>query len=136
MLQEKKLPKLLKVTSLNKPIMCCNFTKVKETKNGILIYMNNCKKFQLSFNNLHFSLDIIELQTFKDFLRKVDIGYWEKEYENSIYNKKIPIPTLQKNFIILIDRYELFELLSLLDFDTEKKGFLTYKDFDDKINFN
>lgn len=116
--------------------MCCNFTKVKETRNGILIYMNHCKKFQLSFNNLHFSLDIIELETFKSYLRKVDIGYWEKEYENSIYNKKIPIPTLQKNFIILIDRYELFELLSLLDFDTEKKGFLTYKDFDDKINFN
>lgn len=136
MLQEKKWLKLLKVISLNKPIMCCNFTKVKETKNGILIYMNNCKKFQLSFNNLHFSLDIIELETFKDFLRKVDISYWENEYENSIYNKKIPIPTLQKNFIILIDRYELFELLSLLDFDTEKKGFLTYKDFDDKINLN
>ena len=55
--------------------MCCNFTKVKETKNGSLIYMNNCKKFQLSFNNLHFSLDQIELDTFKDFLRKVDIGY-------------------------------------------------------------
>ncbi|OGS70114.1 MAG: hypothetical protein A3G95_02365 [Flavobacteria bacterium RIFCSPLOWO2_12_FULL_31_7] len=116
--------------------MCCNFTKVKETKNGSLIYMNNCKKFQLSFNNLHFSLDQIELDTFKDFLRKVDIGYWEKEYENSIYNKKIPIPTLQKNFIILIDRYELFELLSLLDFDTKNKGFLTYKDFENKIHFN
>jgi len=136
MLQEKKLLKLLKVLSLNNEVMCCNFTKVKETKNGSLIYMNNCKKFQLSFNNLHFSLDSIELESFKVFLRKVDIGYWEKEYENSIYNKKIPIPTLQKNFIILIDRYELFELLSLLDFDTEKKGFLTYKDFDNNINFN
>ena len=116
--------------------MCCNFTKVKETRNGILIYMNHCKKFQLSFNNLHFSLDSIELETFKCYLRKVDISYWENEYENSIFNKKIPIPTLQKNFIILIDRYELFELLSLLDFDTEKKGFLTYKDFDTTINFN
>ena len=116
--------------------MCCNFTKVKETKNGILIYMNHCKKFQLSFNNLHFSLDNIELETFKDFLRKVDISYWENEYENSIYRKKIPIPTLQKNFIIIIDRYELFELLSLLDFDTENKGFLTFKDLDGKINLN
>jgi hypothetical protein len=116
--------------------MCCNFTIVKETKNGILIYMNHCKKFQLSFNNLHFSLDQLELDTFKNYLRKVDIAYWEKEYENSIYKKKIPIPTLQKNFIILIDRYELFELLSLLDFDSKKKGFLTFEDFKDKINFN
>lgn len=113
--------------------MCCNFKIVKETNNGILIYMPGCKKFQLSFNNLHFSLDNNELETFKDFLRKVDISYWENEYENSIYRKKIPIPTLQKNFIILIDRYEL---LSLLDFNTEKRGFLTYKDFDDKINLN
>ena len=101
--------------------MCCNFTKVKETKNGILIYMNNCKKFQLSFNNLHFSLDILELETFKDFLRKVDIGYWEKEYENSIYEKKIPIPTLQSNFIILLNRNELDELRILLDFKTQKQ---------------
>jgi hypothetical protein len=45
--------------------MCCNFTKVKVTKIGILIYVNHCKKFQLSFNNLHLSLDIIGFETFK-----------------------------------------------------------------------
>lgn len=136
MRQKKMLLKLLKVILVNKLIMCCNFTKVRETRNGILIYMNNCKKFQLSFNNLHFSLDVIELEAFKYFLRKVDVSYWESEYKNSIYSKKIPIPTVQENFIILIDRHELFELLCLLDFDTNKKDFLTYKDIESKINFN
>jgi hypothetical protein len=50
------------------------------------------------------------------YLNSIDSDYWEKEYENSIYEKKIPIPTLQNNFIILLNRYELEELKILVDF--------------------
>ena len=59
------------------------------------------------------------LSTLKTYLSKIDASYWEKEYENSIYEKKIPIPTLQTNLMLLIDRYELYELLDLLNL---KKG--------------
>lgn len=116
--------------------MCCNFTKLKETENGLLIYMPNCKNYQLSFNNLHFCLTAVELETFKEYLQKIDISYWEKEYEHSIYSKKIPIPTLQKNFMILINRFELFELQSLMDFNKKRNGFIDYKDFEGNFNLN
>ena len=50
----------------------------------------------------------------KIIVKNIDCDYWEKEYENSIYQKKIPIPTLQSNLIILLERYEVLELLILL----------------------
>jgi len=108
--------------------MCCNYKILKETENGILIFMNSCKKYQLSFNNLHFCFEKSELEAFKEYLGKVDISYWEKEYENSIYTRRIPIPTLQKNFVILIDRFELIELQNLMNFETKRMGFLDFKE--------
>ena len=114
----------------------CHFKIINRTSNGFLLFCPKKNLYNVSFNNLTFNFDPSEMFSFISFLDKIDTSYWEKEYENSIYNKKIPIPTLQKNFIILIDRYELFELLSLLDFDTKNKGFLTYKDFENKIHFN
>ncbi|AKC20574.1 hypothetical protein IY39_07270 [Flavobacterium psychrophilum] len=62
-----------------------------------------------------FSLTPFELESFKIYLSKIDVSYWEKEYENSIYEKKIPIPTLQTNLMLLIDRFELYELIDLLN---------------------
>ncbi|AEW87040.1 hypothetical protein B0A78_01955 [Flavobacterium columnare NBRC 100251 = ATCC 23463] len=51
-----------------------------------------------------------ELDAFYLYLKRMNPAYWEKEYEHSVYEKKIPIPTLQDNFIIMINRIELFEL--------------------------
>lgn len=115
--------------------MCCNYIKIQETQNGLLIYMRGCKKFQLSFKNLYFSLDKFELDEFLKFLKKIDINYWEKEYENSIYEKKIPIPTIQKNLIILMDRYEIKELITLLDYNT-KDEFLSVQQIKYTIHYN
>lgn len=107
--------------------MCQKIKYLSQTQNGILIQCSHSENYQLSFKNLNFNLTTIELESFSDFLQKIDIDYWEKEYENSIFEKKIPIPTLQSNFIILIDRYELIELITLLNFK-EKKSYLSYKD--------
>ncbi|GEC77307.1 hypothetical protein FAQ01_01770 [Flavobacterium aquatile] len=78
-----------------------------------------------------FNFDPSEMFSFISFLDKIDTNYWEKEYENSIYEKKIPIPTLQSNFIILLNRNELNELRILLDFKTLKQllksGEINYK---------
>ncbi|WP_395056074.1 DUF6686 family protein [Flavobacterium sp.] len=103
--------------------------------NGNLIKCSHSENFQLSYKNLTFSLTPFELESFKTYLSKIDATYWEKEYENSIYEKKIPISTLQSNLIILIDRYELFELISLMNYK-EKKEFLTFNQVNYHINYN
>lgn len=94
--------------------MKCNYVLLKETENGQLVYLKNQGHYQLTYKNLNFSLSEIELNTLYKYLRNIDADYWEKEYENSIYDRKIPIPTTQKNFIIMLNQFELIELQFLL----------------------
>ena len=114
--------------------MCCNYSILKQTQNGMLIFLKGCGNYQLTFNNLNFSLTEDELIGFANYLKRIDIDYWEKEYEHSIY-KKIPIPTLQNNFIILINRLELYELLVLLNFENTNE-MLGYNDLKNGIIWN
>lgn len=92
----------------------CDLKIVKKTANGLLLFCPQVNGFQLSFNNIFLNLSRLELNGFIDFIEKIDTEYWEQEYKNSIYTKKIPIPTVQSNLIILIDRHELTELKILL----------------------
>lgn len=101
----------------------------------MLIFLKGCGNYQLTFNNLNFSLTEDELIAFKTYLKRIDIDYWEKEYEYSIYKKKIPIPTLQSNFIILVNRFELYELLLLLNIDNANE-MLSYNDLKNGIYWN
>jgi hypothetical protein len=115
--------------------MCCNYSILKQTQNGMLIFLKGCGNYQLTFNNLNFSLTEDELIGFANYLKRIDIDYWEKEYEHSIYKKKIPIPTLQNNFIILIHRLELYELLLLLNLENTTE-MLGYNDLKNGIFWN
>ncbi|KGD68220.1 DUF6686 family protein [Flavobacterium aquatile] len=109
----------------------CHFKIINRTSNGFLLFCPKRNLYNVSFNNLTFNFDPSEMFSFISFLDKIDTNYWEKEYENSIYEKKIPIPTLQSNFIILLNRNELNELRILLDFKTLKQllksGEINYK---------
>lgn len=115
--------------------MCQKIKYLSKTQNGLLIQCSHSENYQLSFKNLNYNLTTIELESLKDFLQKTDADYWEKEYENSIFEKKIPIPTLQTNLIILIDKHELCELIELLNFK-EKKIYLSFKDIKNLISLN
>ena len=115
--------------------MCRHFKYLTKNRNGFLVYCNKSKAYQLSYKNLNFNLTDDELDGLVKYLKNIDCEYWEKEYENSIYDKKIPIPTLQSNFIILLERHEVLELLILLDVVKPKK-FLYVNDIDYPINLN
>lgn len=110
--------------------MCCNFTILKQTENGILVLLKGCGNYQLTYKNLNLNLTKFEINSFEKYLKNIDINYWEKEYENSIYERKIPIPTLQSNLMLLINRQELHELINLINYQT-KKPFLKH----DEINY-
>lgn len=115
--------------------MCCNFSILKQTENGLLLFLKGCKNYQLTYKNLNFSLSKEELDTLENYLLEIDIDYWEEEYKNSIYTKKIPIPTLQNNFMILLDRNEIEELLVLLDY-TSKINLINPKSIIQSLNWN
>ena len=115
--------------------MCKNFKYLTKNKNGFLIYCSRIGVFQLSYKNLNFNLTAEELTSLVKYLKNIDCDYWEKEYENSIYQKKIPIPTLQTNFMILLERNEVNELLYLLDKPTSKE-YLSVEDINYQIYLN
>jgi hypothetical protein len=115
--------------------MCNHFKYLTKNRNGFLVYCAKSKAYQLSYKNLNFNLTSEELDSLLMYLKNIDCDYWEKEYENSIYQKKIPIPTLQTNFMILLERDEVFELLVLLDV-AKPKEFLSITDIDYPIHLN
>ncbi len=92
----------------------CTLKILNKTSHGQLLFCPQKDLFQLLFNNLNFNLSRVEMYSFTKYLKHLNIDYWEKEYENSVYEKKIPIPTLLNNFIILLDRKEVEELRFLL----------------------
>ncbi len=99
--------------------MYCNYCILKRTENGMLVVLKGKEnhEYQLTFKNLLFGLTKKELEGFIIYLNNIDCSYWEQEYENSIYEKKIPIPTMQSNFVVLLDWFEVNELLKLLNFE-------------------
>ncbi|REG90820.1 DUF6686 family protein [Flavobacterium aquicola] len=99
----------------------CNLKVLNRTSNGILLFCQHREMYQLLFNNLTFDLSGIEMTSFANYIDQIDIDYWEREYKYSIYEKKIPIPTLQSNFIILLNRKELEELRFLVDCVSEDR---------------
>jgi hypothetical protein len=101
----------------------CNLKTLNKSTNGVLFFCLKNRTFNLSFNNLTFNFTNKELFDFIKYIGKIDCDYWENEYQNSIYPKRIPIPTMQTNFIILLDRQEVEELQYLLDFE-KKDEFL------------
>ena len=92
----------------------CDFRIIQKTTNGLLLFCPKGNCFQLSFNNFFFNLSSYELNGFINFIENIDYNYWEQEYRNSVYQKKIPIPTLQSNLMIMLDKNELLELKILL----------------------
>jgi hypothetical protein len=115
--------------------MCCNYSILNQTKNGMLVLLKGCGNYQLTFNNLNFSLTPFELEHFTKYLTSIDCSFWETEYEHSIYDRKIPIPTLQTNLMLLLNRFEVQELLLLVNLKKTEK-FLHSDEINYRLNWN
>lgn len=93
----------------------CHHKILNRTSNGILLFCQHRDMYQLLFNNLIFDFSNLELTSFTNYLHQLDVDFWENEYQNSIYEKRIPIPSLQTNFLIMLNSKELEELRFLVD---------------------
>ena len=113
----------------------CDFKIIQKTTNGLLLFCPNGDCYQLSFNNLLFNLNSYELNGFINFIKKIDLNYWEQEYKNSVYERKIPIPTIQSNLIIMMNSNEILELKLLFD-SFKVNHILSYDEIKLDINYN
>ncbi|MEM1337977.1 MAG: DUF6686 family protein [Bacteroidota bacterium] len=100
--------------------MCHNTTVINHTKNGFFLQCQECKIYQVSFGNIFLELTEKELSHFRTFLAQLDPNHWERVYCNCTIKRKIPIPTLQSNLQIMLNRAELEELKELLQVNPSK----------------
>lgn len=102
--------------------MCEKLKKIKENDCGELHYCKSCKIYHLLFNNFHFVFKIEEYEALKNHINKIEIEFWLDKFGNTIMKRKIPIPTLQENLILVFDIYEFIALKSLLNNENKKVG--------------
>ncbi|MEM9650072.1 MAG: DUF6686 family protein [Bacteroidota bacterium] len=94
--------------------MCDKIIPLKQTKNGFLLHCTCCETYHLTFGHFYLELNRKEMEHFKTYLEHLDPLYWENFYCSCSMKRKIPIPTLQLNLHIMLNRSELEELKGLL----------------------
>lgn len=114
----------------------CQIKILKRTKDGILIFCHHAEIYQLLFKNINFNLTSYELESFSKYIQNIDVHYWEQEYRNSLYNKHIPIPSLQANLMLLLDVSDLFELRELLNYQSKEIKIIPLQEIDYKFMLN
>ncbi|MEM6515763.1 MAG: DUF6686 family protein [Bacteroidota bacterium] len=93
--------------------MCRKLKIISTTKSGQLTQSKNNGTFQLEFNNIYFELNQQQFENFKRYLSQIEIAYWEHKFSCSKFKRKIPLPTLQENLILMFNRHEIYELKKL-----------------------
>jgi hypothetical protein len=109
---------------------------LRRTKDGLLVYCCCTKSYQLLFKNINLNFTQDEMESFYKYVNEIDEDFWEQEYCNSIYSKKIPIPSEQTNLMILLDRIDLYELRALLNFRDREIKIIGFREIDYTILLN
>jgi len=111
--------------------MCHNIKSIAKVKNGQLTKCETCNIYHLIFNNIFFQFLPIEFESFKKYVIQIEIDLWENKNVDINMTRKIPIPTLQENLVIMFDRQEIEELKTLiLSKNTNKYKFLKFDAID------
>ncbi|WP_299891432.1 DUF6686 family protein [uncultured Lacinutrix sp.] len=115
--------------------MCDNIKLITKVKSGELTMCKQCNMYQLTYNNLYFEFNNKEFNSFKSYLFNIELEYWEHKYACPKIQRKIPIPSLQKNLYLVFNRQEINELKTLVS-SNKKDEFLDFQDIDYKLIIN
>jgi hypothetical protein len=95
--------------------MCNRNIKIlSKVKSGELSVCKTCKMYHLEFNNIYFEYNRREFEQFKDYILDIEMDYWEHKYASAKVKRKIPIPSMQPNLVLMFKRQEIKELQRLL----------------------
>lgn len=98
--------------------MCRDSIKIlSRVPSGELSFCSECRVFHLEFNNIYLELKQSDFKQFKDFIINIEIDYWENKYACSKVQRKIPIPSMQPNLVLMFKREEIKELQSLFNLE-------------------
>ncbi|MFV0541966.1 MAG: DUF6686 family protein [Aestuariibaculum sp.] len=115
--------------------MCHSLKKLAKTNNGELLLCEACNIFHLEFNNLYFEFDDEQFQLFKLYVSEVDCRFWECKYAQTSFKRKIPIPSMQENLVLMFSRQEMQELKVLIRQQSGSR-FLNVDDIDYRLILN
>lgn len=93
--------------------MCTNIKTISKVTSGELSICTNCNVYHLEFNNIYFEFSEAQYKQFKKYLLAIEEVYWENKYVDAKVKRKIPIPSLQSNLVLMFNRQEIKELKSL-----------------------
>ncbi len=94
--------------------MCDNLKTIAKVRSGELSICCQCHIYHLEFNNIYLEFNENEFEQFKNYILNIEMAYWEEKYAYAKVKRKIPIPSLQKNLVLMFKREEINELKTLV----------------------
>ena len=91
-----------------------NIKNITKVKNGQLTKCETCNVYHLIFNNILLEFLPDEFENFKQYIMQIEINLWESKKNKINITRKIPIPTMQENLVLMFDKQEIEELKVLL----------------------
>lgn len=116
--------------------MCKHLKILGQSKNGLLLYCAHSQLYQLLFGNLNFNFTGEELESFSRYLEQIDVAYWQEELRGTIYENRVPIPTLQNNLMLLLCPQEVDELKILVNQKPFSYRIINFKEVNYKLFMN
>jgi hypothetical protein len=101
--------------------MCNKIKTLSKTKRGELYLCEQCNIYHLEFNNIYFEFNEEQFHQFKSYVLAIEVDYWEHKYACGRVKKKIPIPTMHPNLVLMFNRQEIYELIDLFHFEQGRK---------------
>lgn len=110
--------------------MCDRIKILSKVKSGELSICSQCKIYHLEFNNIYLEFNQSQFQQFKTYVLDIEMDYWEHKYASAKVKRKIPIPSMQDNLVLMFKREEIKELQTLLFYNVYN-GFNNYLNIHD-----
>lgn len=110
--------------------MCHNLEIVSKVKSGELCLCKHCNIYHLEFNNIYFEFSFQQFNYFKAYILGVDCQFWEQKYACAKFKRKIPIPSMQDNLVLMFNRQEIEELKTLVSCKKSTNPILNVDDID------
>ena len=94
--------------------LCHKLITLSKNKHGQLLHCKACQMTQLYFNNFYLEFTERDFRAFKRYISEIDIQFWESCPNRASLKRKIAIPTMQHNLVLIFCQQELQSLKDIV----------------------